>query len=120
VTAFSSQFGKGTESFPQTVQNLTANMNAGIMSGLYTGSQPASDPVDCSSQGCSFPPCLQPTSCSLMQINSGHEGFFLASQFAAQVLAVRFCTVCGKDSVPLPNWEENAVTTEVSPTGITA
>jgi len=88
VTAFSSQVFLGNKSFPQTTQNLTANMNAGIFTGYYTGPYPTSDPTKCAG-GCITPPCTLTTVCSIFQLNSGHEGYFLAKNFAAQPLAVQ-------------------------------
>ncbi len=88
VTAFSSQVFNGNVSFPQTVQNLSANMNAGIFTGLYTDPGASVDPTSCAG-GCQPPPCTSPTSCSLLQLDSGHPGYYLAKNFAAQPLAVQ-------------------------------
>ena len=88
VAAFSSLLWWGPNSYPQASQNLTANMDAGIFTGLYSNSGPATDPVDCTGK-CTLPPCFQPSKCSLMQIDTDHPGFFLAKNFAAQPLAVQ-------------------------------
>jgi hypothetical protein len=88
VTAFSSQIGASSKSFLQPEQNLTANMNAGIFTGLYTDAGPQTDAIDCSGT-CSTPPCLDTSSCSLLQLVTSHPGYYMGKTFAAQPLAVQ-------------------------------
>lgn len=113
VSAFSSLLWWGPNSYPQASQNLTANMDAGIFTGLYTNSGPATDPVDCTGK-CTLPPCFQPSKCSLMQIDTDHPGFFLAKNFAAQPLAVQTGAtqaitsyICNAPAAQVP-WDGNS------------